>query len=134
MNDFNERIINDFRANEGRVGPPFEGAPMVLLHTTGAKSGAERVSPLVYNDIDGKRYITASKAGADTHPAWYHNILANPSVTLEIGTETYAATATPVDRAERDRLWKVVVERMPGFADYEKKTDRIIPLVELTRD
>src|SRR5690242_1675034 len=96
-NDFNATIIADFRANGGKVGPPFEGAPMVLLHTTGAKSGKERVNPLVYT-TDGDRFvIIASKAGAPTNPDWYHNIKANPTVTLEVGEETFEAQATEID-------------------------------------
>ncbi len=133
MSDFNDRVIREFRENGGKVGPPFEGAPMVLLHTTGAKSGAERLHPLVYHEIDGQRYIVASKAGADTHPAWFHNLVANPQVTLEIDEETYTATARVLDTDEREPVWTQVKERMPNFADYETKTDRVIPVVELTR-
>ncbi len=134
MDDFNTKVINEFRANGGKVGPPFEGAPMVLLHTTGAKSGQERVSPLIYYR-DGDRYVIfASKAGAPTNPDWYHNIKANPSVRVEIGTETFDVTATIHDRGdERDRLYDAQAELMPGFKDYEKATDRIIPVVVLER-
>jgi deazaflavin-dependent oxidoreductase (nitroreductase family) len=134
VNDFNTKIIAEFRANGGKVGPPFEGAPMVLLHTTGAKSGKERVNPLVYT-IDGDRFvIIASKGGAPTNPDWYHNVKANPNVTLEIGEETFAATATVHDTgAERDRLFAAQAELMPGFKDYEKATDRVIPVVVLER-
>jgi deazaflavin-dependent oxidoreductase (nitroreductase family) len=134
MNDFNTKIINEFRANGGKVGEPFEGAPMVLLHTTGAKSGKERVNPLVYT-TDGDRYvIIASKGGAPTNPDWYHNIKADPAVTLEIGEETFAATATVLDSGpDRDRLYDAQAELMPGFKDYEKATDRVIPVVVLER-
>jgi deazaflavin-dependent oxidoreductase (nitroreductase family) len=132
MNDFNTQIIEEFRANDGVVGGMFEGAPMILVTHTGARSGATRTTPLVYFDIDGERHIVASAAGAPNHPAWFHNILAHPEVRLEVGTDTYEATATPVDRAERDRLYPIVVERMPNFADYEAKTTRIIPIVRLT--
>jgi deazaflavin-dependent oxidoreductase (nitroreductase family) len=132
-NDFNATIIADFRANGGKVGPPFEGAPMVLLHTTGARSGKERVNPLVYT-TDGDRYvIIASKGGAPTNPDWFHNIMANPSVTLEIGEETFAATASIAEGAERDRLFAAQAELMPGFKDYEQATDRVIPVVVLER-
>ena len=110
----------------------FEGAPMLLVTTTGARSGERRTTPLVHFDVDGERYIGASAAGAPKHPAWFHNVLAHPDVTLEVGTDTYEATATPVDQAERDRLYPTVVERMPGFADYEARTTRVIPIVRLT--
>jgi deazaflavin-dependent oxidoreductase (nitroreductase family) len=132
MNDFNTRIIEEFRANDGVVGGPFEGAPMILVTTTGARSGARHTTPLVHFDVDDERYIVASAAGAPRHPAWFHNILAHPEVTLEVGTDTYEATAAPVDPTERDRLFAIVVERMPGFADYEARTDRVIPVVRLT--
>ena len=132
-NDFNARIIAEFRANGGKVGPPFEGAPMVLLTTTGARSGQERVNPLVYT-ADGDRVVViASKAGAPTNPDWYHNVRANPTVKVEIGEETYAATATVVEGDERDRLFAAQADLMPGFKDYEKATDRVIPVVVLER-
>jgi len=131
--DWNRTIIEEFRANAGKVGGPFEGAPMVLLHTTGAKSGQERVNPLVYS-TDGDRYVViASKGGAPTNPDWYHNVKANPSVTVEIGEETFAATATIVEGDERTRLFDAQAELMPGFKDYEKATDRVIPVVVLDR-
>lgn len=132
--DFNAKIIADFRANGGKVDPPFEGAPMVLLHTTGAKSGKERVNPLVYS-TDGDRYvIIASKAGAPTNPDWFHNIKANPKVTVEIGEEAFEANATVIESGpERDRLYDAQAELMPGFKDYEKATDRVIPVVLLDR-
>ena len=133
MSDFNDRVIREFRENGGKVGPPFEGASMVILHTTGAKSGTERIHPLVFHDVDGGRYIVASKAGADTHPAWFHNLVANPEITLEIGTETFAATARVLDAGEREPVWTQIKADSPGFADYEAKTDRVIPVVELTR-
>lgn len=132
-NDFNARIIAEFRANGGKVGPPFEGAPMVLLTTTGAKSGQERVNPLVYSTDGDRVVVIASKAGAPTNPDWYHNVRANPTVKVEIGDETYAATATVVEGAERDRLFDAQAELMPGFRDYEKATDRVIPVVVLER-
>lgn len=131
MSDWNQKIIEEFRANEGRVGGNFEGAPLLLLHTTGAKTGRERVSPMMYLREDGHTYIFASKAGADTHPDWYHNLVANPEVTAEIGTQTHPATAVPVDDADRDRVYAHQAELYPGFADYERKTSRRIPVVEL---
>jgi deazaflavin-dependent oxidoreductase (nitroreductase family) len=131
MSDFTQQTIEEFRANRGKVGGYFEGAPLLLLHTTGAKSGAERISPMMYL-ADGDRYLVfASKAGADTHPAWYHNLLAQPEVTAEIGDDTITATATPLPREERDRFYAIQAELYPGFADYEKKTDRVIPVVAL---
>lgn len=133
MLEFNERIIAEFRANGGKVGPPFEGAPMVLLTTTGAKSGRRRTSPLVYMP-DGERIVIfASKAGAPTNPAWYHNLVVNPDVTVEVGEETYEATAIEVRGEERDDLFGKQAEKSPAFAEYEKKTERIIPVVALER-
>lgn len=129
--DYNSRIIAEFRANEGRVGGNFEGAPMLLLHTTGARSGAERVNPMMYLDLDGHRYVFASKAGADTNPDWYHNLVANPAVKVEVGSQTYEATATPVTGEERDRIYAEQSRRYPGFGEYQEKTTRVIPVVEL---
>lgn len=134
MNDFNASIIAEFRANGGKVGGPFEGAPMVLLTTTGAKSGLPRVAPLVYYSEGDRRIIFASKAGAPTNPDWFHNIVANPTVTVEIGTETYEATAQVVEGAERDRIYAAQAAIMPGFAEYQEKTTRVIPIVELVRN
>jgi len=133
LNDWNSKIIEEFRDNGGIVGGPFEGAPMVLLHTTGAKSGLERVNPMMYLEDDGRLYVFASKAGADSDPDWYRNLIANPAVTIEIGPETVAATATPVQGAERDRIFDLQKQRYPGFAEYEAKTSRVIPVVELVR-
>ena len=127
----NEQVIEEFRANGGKVGGPFEGAPMVILHTTGAKSGQERVSPLIYYP-DGERVVLiASKGGAPTNPDWYHNLRANPEVTIEIGTETKRMRARITERAERDDLFARVVALMPNFGEYQKNTERIIPVVVL---
>ena len=131
VNDWNSNVIAEFRDNDGVVGGPFEGAPVLLLHTTGAKSGQERINPMMYLDYEGKRYIFASYAGAPTHPDWYHNLIANPDVTVEAGTETYEATASPVSLAERDRIYPIQAERFANFAEYELKTTRKIPVVEL---
>jgi deazaflavin-dependent oxidoreductase (nitroreductase family) len=134
--DWNTQIINEFRANEGKVGGNFEGAPMILLHTTGAKSGKEYVHPLMYqaDDADPKRvYIFASAAGAPADPAWYRNLVANPTTTVEIGTETFPVRAETLDRAGRDRIYAEQARRYPGFAEYEQKTTRVIPVVALTR-
>ncbi|MEU4517484.1 nitroreductase family deazaflavin-dependent oxidoreductase [Amycolatopsis sp. NPDC024027] len=134
MNDFNNQVVAEFRANEGKVGNYFEGKNVLLLTTTGAKSGAERLSPLVYTR-DGDRYVVAaSMGGAPKNPAWYHNLVANPKVTVEVGTEKFEATATVIaDRAERDRLYAGMVAHAEGFAEYETKTDRVIPIVVLER-
>lgn len=133
--DWNKNIIKEFRENDGKVGGQFEGGSLLLLTTTGAKSGEPRTSPLAYAEDDGQYVIAASYAGSDKNPAWYHNVSANSKVTVEVGTEKFEAVATVVleDRAERDRLYAKMVGLMPGFADYEKKTERVIPIVKLTR-
>lgn len=128
---FNDDIIAEFRANGGKVGGNFEGAPLLLLHHKGIKSGNSYVAPLVYLDTDGKKYIFGSYAGADFDPQWFKNIKANPATEIEVGTETIAVTATEITGPERDRLFAAQVEVMPGFADYEKKTSRVIPVIEL---
>ena len=130
--DFNARIIEEFRANQGRVGGPFEGATLLLLHHVGAKSGKDRINPLAYNR-DGDRYIVfASKAGAPTNPDWYHNLKAHPNVSIEVGTDTIDVVASEARGEERDRLFRAQVERAPQFGEYERKTDRVIPVVLLT--
>ena len=132
MHAFNQGIIDEFRANGGKVGGPFEGAPMLLLTSTGAKSGQPRTSPVVHTR-DGDRYvIIASKAGADTNPSWYHNLVTNPQATIEVGADTIEVQAAPAEGPERQRLWDQHVALMPNFADYEKQTDRVIPVVVLT--
>jgi len=134
MNDWNRKIIEEFRANEGRVGGPFEGAPMILVHHIGAKSGTERVTPLVYfPQPDDQIVIIASKAGAPTNPDWYHNLKANPKITVEVGTETFAVEAAEVEGAERDTIWDAAVAANPGFGEYQTKTSRLIPVLRLTR-
>ncbi|HWD24432.1 MAG TPA: nitroreductase/quinone reductase family protein [Acidimicrobiales bacterium] len=132
MNDMNAKVIEEFRTNEGRVGGFFEGAPILILHTTGAKSGSERVHPMMYLDLDGHRYVFASKAGADTNPDWFRNLVANPEITVEVGTTTYPAIATPISGDERSRIYAEQATRFPGFAEYEQKTSRVIPVVEIT--
>ena len=130
--DWNTRIIDEFRANGGRVGGNFAGAPLLLLHTTGARSGEERVHPMMYQDLgDGRVAVFASKAGADSHPAWYHNVTANPRVTAEIGTETRRYSARTATDEERDPIWTRQKQTYPGFADYEARTSRQIPVVIL---
>ena len=133
MNDRNAAIIDEFRANGGKVGGSFEGAPVLLLHTTGAKSGLPRVNPMMYLENAERVFVFASKAGADTHPDWYHNLRANPEVSVELGQEHYEATAVVLDREERDRVYAAQVARYPGFGDYQNKTARVIPVVELVR-
>lgn len=133
MNDHNRQIIEEFHANEGQVGGPYEGVPLLLLTTTGAKSGQPRINPLAYN-TDGERLVViAAKAGAPTHPDWYHNLVAHPDVTVEVGTESFEARATVVGGAERDELYAKRVALMPIFAEYQAKITRTIPVVVLTR-
>jgi deazaflavin-dependent oxidoreductase (nitroreductase family) len=130
--DFNARIIEEFRANEGRVGGPFEGGTMLLLHHVGARTGTPRVNPLMYNR-DGDRYVVfASKAGAPTNPDWYHNLKANPNTSIEVGTDTVDVVASEATGNERDRLYNAQAELRPQFAEYQSKTDRLIPVVVLT--
>jgi deazaflavin-dependent oxidoreductase (nitroreductase family) len=138
MADHNTEIINEFRANDGKVGGYFAGAKLVLMTTIGAKSGEARTSPVMSFQRDGTVYVIASKAGADTNPAWYHNMLKNPQVGVELATdhgiEAYDATAEILPRAERDRLYADFAAENPGFAEYEKKTTRVIPIVELRKN
>lgn len=133
MSDWNDQIIAEFRANDGKVGGPFEGAPLLLLHSTGAKSGEERVHPMMYQAVGDDFAVFASKAGAPTNPAWYHNLRAHPDARVEVGTETLDVTARVLDGDERARIWEEQKARYPGFADYEAKTDRVIPVVLLSR-
>lgn len=131
--NFNETVIAEFRANGGKVGSHFANANVLLLHTTGAKSGAARVNPLVYFK-DGERIvIAASKAGAPTNPDWYHNILAHPIVTVEIGNDRYQARAVVADAAERDRIYEQIGRENAGFAQYQQQTSRKIPVIVLER-
>jgi deazaflavin-dependent oxidoreductase (nitroreductase family) len=134
FNAFNAGIVEEFRANDGKVTGMFEGAPMVLVTHTGAKSGELRTTPLVHT-IDGDRVIIiASMGGAPTNPAWFHNIKANPKVTVELGDETFEAEAEVLtEGAERQRLFDQQAELMPNFKQYQEKTDRVIPVVTLTR-
>jgi deazaflavin-dependent oxidoreductase (nitroreductase family) len=133
MSDWNDKVIAEFRANEGRVGGNFEGAPLLLLHSTGAKSGQERVNPMMYQAVGDGFAVFASKSGADTNPDWYFNLKAHPEVRIEVGTETLDVTARVLDAEEREPIWETQKERYPGFADYETKTDRVIPVVRLDR-
>jgi deazaflavin-dependent oxidoreductase (nitroreductase family) len=131
-NERNQRIIDEFRANDGRVGGHFEGKTLLLIHTTGAKSGKEQVNPVAYIR-DGECYVVvASKGGAPTHPAWYYNILAHPRLTVEVGTETFQADAKVSEEPERTHLYNKMVEMLPGFDDYRNRTERVIPVIKLT--
>jgi deazaflavin-dependent oxidoreductase (nitroreductase family) len=133
MSDFNQQIIDEFRRSGGKVGGGFDGAPMVILTTTGAKSSRRHATPLVYLPEDNHVYVFGSKAGAPTHPAWYHNLVANPRVTVERDGETYEADARVVTGTDRDRLFAAQAQAMPGFAEYQAKTTRTIPVIELQR-
>jgi deazaflavin-dependent oxidoreductase (nitroreductase family) len=127
-------VIDEFRTNDGVVGGMFEGMSLLLLHHTGAKSGTERVNPLVYMR-DGTNYVIfASKAGAPTSPDWYHNLRANPSTTIEVGVQSIPVTARVAEGDERERLFSAQKQAAPQFAEYEAKTDRVIPVVVLEPD
>jgi deazaflavin-dependent oxidoreductase (nitroreductase family) len=131
-NDWNTKIIEEFRGNGGRVGGQFEGFSLLLLHTTGARSGQERVNPVAYQKLDGGAYaVFASKGGAPVNPDWYHNLVAHPDVTAEIGAETVPLRARVAGGDERERIWTAQKAASPGFADYETKTTRQIPVVIL---
>ncbi len=134
FDDFNQRLIAEFRAHSGVIGSgPFAGRSLLLLTTTGAKSGRQRTSPLAYTR-DGDNYIImASKGGAPTHPAWYHNLEAHPEVTVEVGAERFPARASVAEGAERERLFNQMVAKMPGFAEYQRNMTRQIPVIVLTR-
>ncbi len=130
-NDWNAQIIKEFRENDGKVGGMFEGAPLLILHHKGAKTGTVRETPLIYQNVDGDMAIFASKAGAPTNPDWFHNIVANPDVEVEVGPDTIQATARVLEGDERDTIWTRQKELMPNFAEYEEKTDRTIPVITL---
>jgi deazaflavin-dependent oxidoreductase (nitroreductase family) len=133
-NRFNDGLIEEFRANGGKVGGPFEGAPMLLLTVTGAKSGRLLTYPLVHTRDGDRIVVIASNGGAHKHPSWYFNLLKNPTATIEIGEETFEAKATPhPEGPERDRLFEAQANLMPGFWDYTKKTSRVIPVVTFER-
>jgi len=129
--DWNSNIIEEFRANEGKVGGPFDGAPLLLLHTTGAHSGEERINPMMYL-ADGDRLVVfASKGGAPTNPDWYHNLVANPDLEIEVGTERRKVRARVAEGEEHDLLYAEQARRYPQFAKYQEGTDRTIPVVIL---
>jgi len=131
VSDWNDKIIEEFRANAGQVGGNFEGAPLLLLHSTGAKSGRERVSPMMYRKVGQTWAVFASKAGADTNPDWYHNLLLNPAARIEVGTQTIDVTARTATNEEREPIWTAQKADYSGFAGYEQKTSRQIPVVIL---
>jgi deazaflavin-dependent oxidoreductase (nitroreductase family) len=133
-NDRNLAVIREFRANAGKVGGPFAGRTLLLLHTTGRKSGRERVNPVAYVADGDRLVIIASKGGAPENPDWYNNLVAHPLVTVEVGAETFRVRASVAAEPERSRLYGKMVEMMPGFDDYRKRTSRVIPVVILTRE
>jgi deazaflavin-dependent oxidoreductase (nitroreductase family) len=134
-NDFNQQIVEEFRANGGKVGGPFEGLPLVLLHHTGAKSGTKRVNPLAYQRIgDDSVAVFASKGGAPTNPDWYYNVIANPNTSIEIGDDRYDVTARVASGEERERIWEAQKTAFPNFAEYETTSGgREIPVVVLDK-
>lgn len=131
--DFNAKIIDEFRTNGGRVGGPFEGGHLLLLHHKGAKSGIERVNPLAYQAVGDDLAIFASKGGAPTNPDWYHNLLAHPRTAVEVGSQTIPVVARVAGDEEREPIWERQKKDAPGFADYEHNTSRRIPVVILER-
>lgn len=133
LDAFNKNVVDEFRANAGKVGGPFEGVTILLLTTTGAKSGEPRLSPLAFLEIDGKAIIVGSKAGSDTNPAWVHNLRANPQAHVEVGTDSYDVTARELPREERDATYAKIAAASEVFAGYQAKTSRVIPLFELQR-
>jgi deazaflavin-dependent oxidoreductase (nitroreductase family) len=134
-NDFNTKIVDEFRANEGRVGDPFAGTPMILIHHIGAKSGIERVTPLAYAPQgDGRYAIVASNGGSLTHPDWYYNLKANPRIGVEVGTETFTVLTEELEGTARDELWPRLVAAWPSLGAFETKAARRIPLLLLTRE
>lgn len=132
LNERNQKVIDEFRANGGKVGGHFEGKTLLLLHTKGAKSQQERINPAACVRDGDRLVVIASKSGSPTHPSWYYNVLANPLVTVEVGTEKFQAQATVAEEPERTRLYDQMVAMMPGFDDYRRNTTRIIPVVVLT--
>ncbi len=133
VNNWNQNIINEFRANGGKVGGQFAGAPLLLLTTTGAKSGRQLTNPLMYNKDDERLLVFASKGGAPTNPDWYHNLVANPLVMVELGGQTFKARAVVTQGEERERLFKQHSEMFPQFAEYQSKVTRQIPVIALER-
>jgi deazaflavin-dependent oxidoreductase (nitroreductase family) len=133
MQDFNKSIIDEFRANNGVVGGQFAGAPLLLLTTTGAKTGLSRVNPLAFLADKNRHVIIASYAGGPTNPPWYHNLIANPEVYVEVGSDSFRAKAELASEPERSELYKKIADAMPAFAEYQTKTTRVIPVIALIR-
>jgi deazaflavin-dependent oxidoreductase (nitroreductase family) len=133
MSDMNKQIIEEFRANDGKVGGYFANSTLLLLHTTGAKSGKERINPLVTIEDGDRLVIVASKGGAPTNPDWYYNVVANPLVDVEYGSDTFRARATVAAEPERTELFAKIAGNFAGFSEYAKKTSRVIPVVTLSR-
>jgi deazaflavin-dependent oxidoreductase (nitroreductase family) len=134
-NNFNARIIDEFRANVGRVGDPFAATPMILIHHIGAKSGIERVTPLACAPQgDGRYAIVASNGGSPTHPDWYYNLKANPRIGVEVGAETFTVLAEELEGTARDELWPQLIAAWPSLGAFETKAARRIPLLVLTRE
>ncbi len=133
MSDWNKKIIEEFRANNGKVGGPYEGNTLLILHTTGAKSGKEHVNPLVTFEDNNRLVVVASKGGAPSHPDWYYNLLANPKVTVEYGNEEFRARASVASEPERTELYEKMESKLAAFTEYKQKTNRVIPVVTLTR-
>ena len=133
MAEMNAKIVAEFRANEGKVGGMFEGAPLLVLHSTGAKSGEERTHPMMYQAVDNAFAVFASYAGGPKNPAWFHNLVANPDAAVEVGTDVVDVTARVCEGEEREAIWITQKERYPTFADYEQSTTRQIPVVVLER-
>ena len=132
-NDWNQKNIEEFRANEGKIGGYFEGAHVILIHHIGARSGTERVNPLTYLPDGDDMIIAATKGGAPKNPDWYYNLKQHPRIMVEVGTATFSVDATEVTGEERNELWRRLVELRPGFAAYETKTSRVFPMFRLTR-
>ena len=133
VNEFNQKVIAEFRANGGKVGGPFADRPLLLLNTIGAKSGQPRTNPVVYTTDGDHLIVIASNGGADHHPDWYYNLKANPQATVEVGQQQFAVQAVMAEAGERDRLFTQMATAMPGFADYQRNTNRQIPVVILKR-
>jgi deazaflavin-dependent oxidoreductase (nitroreductase family) len=133
VNEWNKQVIEEFRANGGKVGGQFEGASMILIHNIGAKSGTERVSPMVYFPDGDRMLVVASAAGSPKNPDWYHNLKANPRVEVEVGTETFPVVVDELPREERDEKWTTITAVASGFAEYQQNTSRVIPVLALTR-
>lgn len=133
QSDYNQRLIEEFRADRSNNGEAFKGRPLLLLTTTGARSGQRRTTPMMYVQDGDRRLVIASNAGAPKHPAWYYNLLAHPQVSVEVGKETYDAIATVTEGADRQKLWTIIVEQYPFFTDHQAKTTRQIPVIALER-